>query len=117
MWREITQRALVVVLAVAVATAAVAHSVPAGDAHVAMSSDGMATDMPMHGKCSGCAGDEKGLASTSCSVYCGVVVALPAIAVAADAVATDVLAPSNQAILASLSIAPEPYPPRPTILS
>jgi len=63
MWREFVRRLFVITLSVALTTALVARSVQANGMDVAasttMAMEPMAMDMPMHGKCDGCAGHEK----------------------------------------------------------
>ncbi|HET7910960.1 MAG TPA: hypothetical protein VFL49_02940 [Pseudolabrys sp.] len=113
----IARQVFVCLLALAVATAGVARVVRADNMHVAIAAGGMATDMPVHSKCSGCAGDEKGLASVACSVYCASVVALPAMPAATNVAVAEVLRPSDQLRLAGLAAPPDPYPPRTIILS
>jgi hypothetical protein len=77
----------------------------------------MSGDMPMPGKCDGCAGDEKGVAPAACSAFCGAVIAAPSVMAIFDAVPIETLAPSAGAIFTGHTDPPDPYPPRPTILS
>jgi hypothetical protein len=77
----------------------------------------MSSGMPMSGKCDGCAGDEKGVAPVACSAFCGAVIATPSVAAAFIAVPIDTLGPLAEAIVAGHADPPDPYPPRPTILS
>jgi hypothetical protein len=77
----------------------------------------MSSDMPMYGKCNGCAGDEQGLASAACPAFCGAVLTLASLPVFLDAVAIDTLGPSVEPIIAGRADPPDPYPPRPTSLS
>lgn len=53
----------------------------------------LSSDKAIPGKCNGCAGNEKGMAATACSAFCGAMIALP---LAADRL--------------------DPYPPKPSIL-
>jgi hypothetical protein len=76
-----------------------------------------ANDMPMSGKCDGCAGDEQGVAPAACSAFCGAVIAAPSVAAVFDAVPIGTLGPSAGAIVPGHADPPDPYPPRPTILS
>jgi hypothetical protein len=77
----------------------------------------MSGDMPMPGKCDGCAGDEKGVALAACSAFCGAVIAAPSVMAIFVAVPIETLAPSAGAIFTGHTDPPDPYPPRPTILS
>ena len=77
----------------------------------------MSGDTPMSGKCDGCAGDEKGVAPAACSAFCGAVIAAPSVTAVFDAVPIDTLGPSAGAIVTGRADPPDPYPPRPTILS
>jgi hypothetical protein len=77
----------------------------------------MSSDMPMSGKCDGCAGDEKGVAPAACSAFCSAVIAAPSVAAVFDAVPIDTLGPSAGPIVTGHADPPDPYPPRPTILS
>lgn len=76
-----------------------------------------ASDMPMPGKCSGCAGDEKGMAPTACSACYTAVIALPLVAVVLYAVPIDTLSPTAGPDAIGHANPPDPYPPRPIILS
>jgi hypothetical protein len=78
-----------------------------------------ASDMPMPiaGKCSGCAGDDKGEAPTICSACCSAVLALPLVAVVLDAVRSERVNPMPGPDIAGHANPPDPYPPRPIILS
>ena len=77
----------------------------------------MSSDMPMPGKCNGCAGDEKGVASAACYAFCGAVIALPLVAVVLYAVPAETLNPTAGPNAIGHADAPDPYPPRPIILS
>ena len=77
----------------------------------------MSGDTPMSGKCDGCAGDEKGVAPAACSAFCGAVIALPSMAVVFDTVLVDTLGPSTGPIVTGHADPPDPYPPRPAIVS
>jgi hypothetical protein len=77
----------------------------------------MSGDMPMPGKCNGCAGDERGVALAACTAFCGVVIAVPLIAVVPYAVPAEILSPTAGTDAIGRADSPDPYPPRPTILS
>src|SRR5262249_36236536 len=80
---EIARRLFVIVLSVALATGLVVRSVPAMDIAAPAATAAMTTDtgMPMSGKCSGCAGDEKAMAA-GCSALCSSAVAVLPLVVA-----------------------------------
>ncbi len=75
----------------------------------------MSSDMPGPGKCSGCAGDEKGVAP--CSAFCVTVIASPLEAIVLDAVPAEALDPTAGSDPSGHADSPDPYPPKPTILS
>jgi hypothetical protein len=102
--------------ALVLAAGLVAHGF-AGQEMVVKSAMTAAGDMPMPGKCDGCAGDEKGVAPAACSAFCGAVIAVPSVADVSDAVPSDTLGPSAGATVTGHADPPDPYPPRPTILS
>jgi hypothetical protein len=77
----------------------------------------MSNDMPMPGKCNGCAGDENGVAPAACSAFCGAVIAVPSVVAIFNAVPIDILRPLAGQIEAGHADPPDPYPPRPTILN
>jgi hypothetical protein len=77
----------------------------------------MTTDMPMSGKCDGCAGQEKGMSPAACSAFCGAVIAIPSVAVVFNTISIETLGPSAGPIVTGHADPPDPDPPRPTILS
>jgi hypothetical protein len=77
----------------------------------------MSSDMPMLGKCKGCAGDEKGVAQAACCAFCGAVIAAPLMDVVLDAVLAETLSPTTGPEVVGRADPPEPYPPRTIILS
>jgi hypothetical protein len=110
-------------LALALAAGLVTHSMPAGnfaakaaDMTVAMSMD-TAPDVPMQGKCDGCAGDENGLMSSACSAFCGSAITLPSPPVLLDATAIAIPLPPAGTVVTGHTGPPDPYPPRPTSIS
>ncbi len=109
-------RALVVLLSVALATGLVARVVQARSMGAMMMSD-MATDMPMHGKCDGCAGAEKATVPMACGVYCGGVVALEPPGVTLDLVLAGFVTAAAAATATGYRSPPDPYPPRSTRMS
>jgi len=76
----------------------------------------LSSDMPLPGKCNGCAGDEKGMAATACSAFCGAVIALPLAAVVLYAVPAETLNPTAGPDAIGHANPPDPYPPKPGIL-
>jgi hypothetical protein len=77
----------------------------------------MSSNMPMQGKCNGCAGDEKGVAPTACFAFCAAMVASPSVAAVLYAVPAETLSPMTGPGAISHADPPDPYPPRPTVLS
>jgi len=72
---------------------------------------------PMRGKCNGCAGDDKGIASGACSALCGTVIPSLAVVPVLYAVPVELLNPMSEARVVGHSYPPDPHPPRTTILS
>jgi hypothetical protein len=106
--------------ALVLAAVLVAHGSGSSDmivksAMTAASDMPMSSDMP--GKCSGCAGDEKGVAPTACSACCAAVIALPLVAAVLYAVPAEILNPTAGPDAIGHASPPDPYPPRPIILS
>jgi hypothetical protein len=122
MLRERIRRASTMLMALVLATGLAAHGLGGPDmivkSAIAAASDmPMSSDMPMQGKCNGCAGDEKGLAPAACSAFCGAVIALPMATVVIEAVPAETLSPMSGPDAIGRVDSPDPYPPRPTILS
>lgn len=115
MWRETARRILVLTVVVALAAAFQMRSVQGFGAEpqaVAMN-----VDMPMHGKCDGCAGNEKAVAPSVCFLNCTTVAALPFLVVAYQPVFAGAVEPNNGPAATGLNRPPDPYPPRPTRMS
>ena len=115
--RQISALAAALVLAVGL----VLHGFGGSDMIVksAMTAAGdmpMSSDMPMPGKCNGCAGDEKGVAQ-ACSAFCGAMAAPPSMAVNFSTTSIDILGPTAEPIMAGRFDPPDPYPPKLIILS
>jgi hypothetical protein len=110
------RRIFVLGLALALAMGLVAHSVRAADMDVKMTMP-VAGDMAMPGKCDGCRSGNDKMSGAACAVPCGSLMAisvadflLPALPIAASHwVDAQGMAGSNPP--------PDPYPPRPLILS
>jgi hypothetical protein len=77
----------------------------------------MSGDMPMPGKCNGCAGDEKGMVPSACSVFCSTAIASPSLPPLLDAVPIETLRPATEPNMTGRVAPPDPHPPRPTILN
>jgi hypothetical protein len=117
---EIARRLFVIVLSVALATGGVARSVQAlamdmiaPTATAAATPDG---GMPMSGKCNGCAGDEKAMAA-ACSAVCSGAVAVLPVVVAFGVVCVETVDFSAVRRATGYSFPPDPYPPRPIVLT
>ena len=100
----------------------VAHSVSGPDiivksAATTQSDMAKSGDMPMSGKCNGCAGSEKGLAPAACSAFCSALFVLPTTAVVLYAVPAETVKPASGQEAIGHADPPDPYPPRPAILS
>lgn len=75
------------------------------------------SDMHSPGKCSDCAGSKNGVAPGVCSVYCtGVTAASPDVT-EIDFLSIETFGRLATRLMAGLPVAPDPYPPRPTVLS
>jgi hypothetical protein len=109
-------RIVTVLLALTLVAGVVPHGLRAADAGVKMVT-AVATDMPMSGKCDGCGDDQKAMTSAACSAYCGGVAALPLVATAFELTSAKVFAGFSGPPLAGHTIPPDPYPPRPAVLS
>jgi hypothetical protein len=116
--RRISAVLMALVLAVGLAT----HGVSGPDMIVksnltAASDMPMPSDMPMQGKCNGCVGDEKGVAPAACAAFCGAVISAPLVAVVLYAVPVETLKPTAALGATGHADPPDPYPPKPTVLS
>jgi hypothetical protein len=117
---EIARRVFVIVLSIALATGAAVRSAQA----IAMDATAPAetaaattdTDIPMSGKCDGCAGDEKAMAA-ACSAVCSGAVAVLPVVVAFGVVCVETVDFSAVRPATGYSFPPDPYPPRPIVLS
>ena len=113
--RRISAALMAIVLAIGLST----HGL-GGPNMITNSAMALASDMPMSGdmpgKCDGCAGDEKGLAQAVCSAFCGTVMPSPVTAVL-SVVPAEILTPAGERIAVGRAEPPDPYPPRPIVLS
>ena len=94
----------------------VPHGIRAADADVKMVM-AAATDMPMKGKYNGCGDSQKEMTAAACSASCGSFVALPVFVSLFDPVLVEMAQDFSGPALAGHTIPPDPYPPRPLILS
>lgn len=121
------RRPIALLLALALAMGLATHSVPAANSDgkavgmtAGMSMDAamdMPTDKPMPGKCNGCAGDEKAMMPPACSAFCGSVVALPLVPVDLNTVPVATVWPAAGTVGTGHTGPPDPYPPKPVVLS
>jgi hypothetical protein len=100
---EIVRRLFVIVLSVALATGFAMRSGQAVAMDLKTAAPAAATmttdmGMPASGKCIGCAGTEKAMASAACSAFCGSAMALLSVLVAFSPVCVDTIEPSVAAI-------------------
>ena len=113
--RRISAALMAIVLAIGLSTHGLGGPNMINNWAMALMSDmSMSGDMP--GKCAGCAGDEKALAPAVCSACCGTVIAFPAVVVL-FAVPAEILTPTGERIAVGRAEPPDPYPPRPIVLS
>jgi hypothetical protein len=126
MLSERTRRVLAWPLALALAVGLVVHPLlyavdtgaKAGTGAMDMSmAMGMSADMPMPNKCDGCAGDEKATMPAACAAFCGSIIALPLAPVVIDPIAIATLRPTGEAAASGHTAPPDPYPPKPVVLS
>ncbi len=116
--RRISALLSALVLAVGLVTHGLAGPDLGFKSAIAASDDmSMSSDMPMTGKCDGCAGDERGMAPAACSAFCGAVISVPSVIAVFDAVPIGTLGPSTGTIVTGHADPPDPYPPRTNILS
>jgi hypothetical protein len=113
---EMLRRVLTVLLALTFVASLAPHGARAAEAGVqmAMVADG---DMPMSGTCDGCGDDQRAMASAACSAFCASFVALPSIEAMFAFPSVEAYEGFARPRLAGHTIPPEPYPPRPAVLS
>ncbi|MPZ41263.1 MAG: hypothetical protein GEU95_25100 [Rhizobiales bacterium] len=111
------RRFSVLALALALVVGIVTHGVRAVDMDVKMTM-AAASDMAMPGKCDACGSGNDKMSGVVCAVPCGGLVAIP--------VAADIVLSMLPVTISSWTVAPavadwatppDPYPPRPTVLS
>jgi hypothetical protein len=108
------RRIAALLLALALAVGGTLNVVQAADMSAKMAVS--ETSMPMPNGCNGCGGDDQGM-TPGCFALCGTMVAvLPAVPLVAAGTLVSSTATGTTAI-AGLHGPPDPYPPRPAILS
>jgi hypothetical protein len=121
MWFALTRRIAVFVLAMAMALGLSAHAMRAAHmdlkAAAATAADIPASGMPASSKCDGCGDDQKAISPAACSAYCSSIVALPTTCPILGAVPHATPGHSEIPIATGHAFPPDPYPPRPSILS
>jgi len=115
MWRETARRIFVLIVVVALAAAFQVRSVQGFSAESQMAT--MSVDMPVHGKCDGCAGNEKAMTPSACSSYCTTVAAASFPVVAYQPVFAATVESGIGPAASGHTNPPDPYPPRPTRMS
>jgi hypothetical protein len=77
-----------------------------------------ATDMPMSsGKCDGCGDHQMAMTAAACSAYCNSFVALPSTETLLEPPSIETVRDAPALICVGHTIPPDPYPPRPAVLS
>lgn len=113
------RRLLNVLLALVLTTGLATHHVQAGDMSTKAATVGM--DMPadksIPGNCDGCCDDQKAPMPSACVAFCNSVVVMPVMAVVVVPVSIDTLWPTAEVVATGHTSPPEPYPPRPIVLS
>jgi hypothetical protein len=113
---EKTRRIVAVLLALSLVIGPTAYGFGVSAMTVEMVT-GATNDMPMSGKCDGCASDRDGMSAGACAAYCGSMVALPAVVVATiEALPLVLPKPMLRLKMAGIWPPPDPYPPRPAVL-
>jgi hypothetical protein len=116
---EIARRLLVIALSVALSAGLVLRSAQAiaMDTMAPPAAAAAATPdaMPMPGKCDGCPGQEKAMAA--CSAFCANVSALLPAVIELVPIAVETVGPRVEASASGHVFPPDPYPPKPSILS
>jgi hypothetical protein len=120
MQSEIARRLVVIVLSVALSAVLVLRSAQAISMDIMAPPAAAAaatphTGMPMPGKCDGCADDEKAMAA--CSAFCANVFALLPAVVRIVSAPVETVGPCVEAPATGHAFPPDPYPPRPIVLS
>ena len=112
---EKVRRLCVVLLAVALAAGLATQGVRAATIGVKMAA-AAATDMPMPSKHNGC-GDDQTMTAAACAAYCGSIVALPLMQIVFLAMPAEIPRDFAGPNPTGHTVPPDPYPPRPAVLS
>lgn len=110
------RRVMTLLLTITLIVGLVPHGLRAADMDMKMIM-AVATDMPMSGKCDCCGDDQKAMTSAVCSAHCGGFVALPLIGMLFEPSSVETVGDLPGPTPAGHAIPPDPYPPRPAILS
>jgi hypothetical protein len=110
------RRAVTVVLALTFVVGLVPHGLRAAHAGVQVVMTAV-SDTPMSGKCDGWGDDHKAMTSAACSAFCAGFVALPSIEAMLELPSVEAFDGFAGPLLAGHTIPPDPYPPRPAVLS
>jgi hypothetical protein len=113
---ERIRRISVLLLALTLAVGLVTHGVRAADMDVKMAV-AAASDMATPDKCDGCKSDHDGMSPAACSAHCSGVIVMQVAAVSVDAPAVDIRGATAASAVKGHGDPPEPYPPRPGVLS
>lgn len=113
---ERVRRITVLLLTLALTAGLMSHGIRAADMGVKMAV-AAASDMPISGKCDGCSDGRDGMQAGTCSPYCGTVSALPSAPAVYDVLPIDTQQYAAVPAATGLGVPPDPYPPRPSVLS
>lgn len=113
---ERVRRIAVLLLALALTAGWMSHGVRAADMGVKMAV-AAASDMPISGKCDGCGGGHDSMQAGTCFAYCGPVSALPSAPAVCDVLPVDTVQYRPVLPGTGWGAPPDPYPPRPSVLS
>ena len=113
---EKLRRISAILIALALGVGLLAHGVGASNMGVKMAL-AAANDMPATDKCDGCGSGDDGMSLGACSAYCSTFTALPSAAAVFDMLPMEIRGHTAVPIAMGWGIPPDPYPPKPTILS
>jgi hypothetical protein len=113
---EKVRRIVTVLLALTLAAGLVTQGARAADIGAKMAVTA-AMDMPMSGKCDGCRDDQKGMAAAACSLHCSNIAALPLLETVPDPVPAEIVGSISGPTPPGHAAPPDPYPPKPAVLS
>src|SRR5687767_4930270 len=113
---ERLRRVAAVLLALTFVVGQMPYGLRAADVSVQMVMTA-AGDVPMSGKCDGCGDHQKTMAAAACSAFCAGFVALPSIEMVLELPSAETFDGFAGSLLTGHTIPPDPYPPRPAVLS